>query len=86
MTRNDELATISASHGIGIDHHSWTLPQSPSSHQQQLKTYESICLTESYRRDMCTVRSLAKVLELHQRLNVGGVFLVIVIPTYATLN
>ena len=35
---------------------------------------------------MFTVRSLGEVLELRQRLNVGGVFLVIVTSTYATLN
>ena len=34
---------------------------------------------------MFTARSLEKVLELRQRLNVGGVFLVIVTPTYTFL-
>ena len=64
----------------------WTLPLSRSSLRLQQKTYASICPTESFLRDMFIVRNLERVLEQRQEPSVGGVFLVIVIQTYDSLN
>ena len=90
MTRNDELLRhlISGSEWPRWRNEQpfWVLPRSPSSHQHQRKTYESIYTIDLCLPEMCTVRSQVKELGLLQRPNVDGVFLVIVTQTYATLN
>ena len=65
---------------------SWTLPLLRSFLWLQQKTYASICPTELFIRDMSIVRTLERVSEQRQKPSVSGVFLVIVIHIYDSLD
>ena len=65
---------------------SWTLPLLRSFLWLQQKTYASTCPTELFFRDMSIVRTLERVSEQRQKPIVSGVFLVIVIQTYDSLD